>query len=176
MAAYPQATALIVGLLPVLIDRWYLTLDKGGSSLYTAVTVGAAGVAIAAGGVGTGAHGGCCRTWLLLLGLPLPRLPLRNASPAVATRASPAATFVEVVLGLGPFALCARVVHDYTLSAICHLPRWLWCWSRPPAMPSERLQSGCWARGWRAAWACLSCSSVSPFAQFRPAGWVMPMG
>jgi uncharacterized membrane protein YccC len=31
--------ALIIGLLPVLIDRWYNTLDKGGSSLYTAVTV-----------------------------------------------------------------------------------------------------------------------------------------
>lgn len=80
----------MVGLLPVLIDRWYLTLDKGGSSLYTAVTVGAARVAIAAGAVGAGAHGACCRTWPLLCLPPLllPPLPLRNALPALATSAT----------------------------------------------------------------------------------------
>ena len=30
-------------------------------------------------------------------------------------------------------------------------------------MPSARLQSGCWAQGWRAAWACSCCFGVSFF-------------
>jgi len=65
-----QGTALIIGLLPVLIDPWYSKLDKGGSSLYTAITVGAAAADFEAGRscAGTDAdHAAvacsCCQCW-----------------------------------------------------------------------------------------------------------------